>query len=184
MKCKFLCLFTCLIISYAHAQDVGAEAKKSDKRDKHEVRSQGAINNINALEEGYNEFEGGLFALKDYLIRGKVNLVRVSYGTLVTTSNYNDWRRRPKYYLQKADDEYREIFLTNQDPSATSTLMLGGATTRQSLNNRKFLGGMLTSSKSTLKDLMDDKEEVLVKINGLKKITQNNMKNLVKLYNQ
>lgn len=184
MKFNFLCLFTLLTISYAQAQNISNDAKKNGKHSKYVVRSQGALKDIASLDEGYNEFEGGLFALKDYLVRGKVNLIRVNYGTLVLTSNYNDWQNKQKYYLQKADNEYREIFLTNQDPSATSTLLFGGATTGQSLTNRKFVGSMLTSSKTTLREIMGDKADVLTKINKLKKVTQSNVKKLVKAYNQ
>lgn len=184
MKFNFLCLFTLLTISYAQAQNISNQAEKNGKRSKYVVRSQGAMKNIAALDEGYNEFEGGLFALKDYLVRGKVNLIRVNYGALVLTSNYNNWQNKQKYYLQKVDHEYREIFLTNQDPSATSTLLLGGATTRENLYNRKFTSSMLTSSKTTLREIMGDKADVLTKINKLKKVTQSNVKKLVKAYNQ
>ncbi|MGV3507860.1 MAG: hypothetical protein ACO1N7_01125 [Sphingobacteriaceae bacterium] len=176
MKLNFLFLFTVLTISYSQAQNIKSEAKNA-------VRSQGSMKDIAALDEGYTEFEGGLYALKDYLVRGKVNLVRVTYGSQVSNPNYNNWLNKPKYYVQKAED-YREIFLTNQNPSATSTLLLGGATTRQSLNNRKFTSSMLTSSTTTLKELMGDNAEVLTKINNLKKITESNIRKLVKIYNQ
>lgn len=161
MKFNFLFLFTLLTISYSQAQSISHEAKK--KHIKNVVRSQGAMKDIAALDEGYTEFEGGLYALKDYLVRGKVNLVRVAYGSQVSNPNYNNLLNKPKYYVQKADNEYREIFLTNQNPSATSTLLLGGATTRQSLNNRKFTNSMLTSSITTLKEIMGDNAEVFDK---------------------
>ena len=177
MKLNFLFLFTVLTISYSQAQNIKSEAKNA-------VRSQGSMKDIAALDEGYTEFEGGLYALKDYLVRGKVNLVRVTYGSQVSNPNYNNWLNKSKYYVQKAGNDYREIFLTNQNPSATSTLLLGGATTRQSLNNRKFTSSMLTSSTTTLKELMGDNAEVLTKINNLKKITESNIRKLVKIYNQ
>ena len=184
MKFNLLTLFTLLTISYSQAQNIGNEAKENNKHNKNVVRSQGAMKDIAALDEGYTEFEGGLYALKDYLVRGKINLIRVSYGSQVSNPNYNSWLNKSKYYIQKADKEYREIFLTNQNPSATTTLLLGGATTRQSLNTRKFTSSMLTSSITTLKELMGDNAEVLTKINNLKKITESNIRKLVKTYNQ
>jgi hypothetical protein len=43
---------------------------------------------------------------------------------------------------------------------------------------------MLTSSKTTLSEMMGDKAEALTKINNVKKITESNIKKLVKTYNQ
>ncbi len=39
---------------------------------------------------------------------------------------------------------------------------------------------MLTSSQTTLRELMGDKAEILKNINGLKKITEANIRKLVK----
>ena len=183
MKFNLLILSTLLITSYSQAQNISNEAK-NDKHSKNAIRSQGAMKDIAALDEGFNEFEGGLYALKDYLVRGNVNLIRVNYGSMASNPNYNNLLNKSKYYLLKANNEYREIFLTNQNPSATSTLLLGGATTRQSLNNRKFTSSMLTSTKTTLRDIMGDKAEVLTKINALSKITEGNIRKLVKTYNR
>ena len=184
MNLNLICLLAFFTISYAHAQDTKTEHKTDQARAKHSIRSSGAIKDIASLDEGFNEFEGGLFAIKDYLVRGNVTLIRVSYGTRVSSPNYRDWQNKKKYYLLKGDDEHREIFLTNQNPSATSTLAFGGMATRQSLNNRKFTGSMLTSSQTTLRELMGDKAEILKNIDGLKKITEANMRKLVKAYNQ
>lgn len=184
MKINFLCLIAIFTITYVQAQNQTSVEKKTEKGTRQLVRSQRYLNDVTALDEGYNEFEGGVSAIKDYLVRGKVNLVKVTYGVIVATSSYNHYQNKQKYYLQKTDQEYRELFLTNQNPSLGATMLAGGTVTGKSLNDRKFIGSMLTSSKATLTDIMGDNADVLAKIRKLKKINQSSIKNLVKTYNQ
>ena len=184
MKISFFCLLAILSTFCAKAQDEKTPSEISKKRDKQTIRRFGSLNDVAVLDEGYNESDGGLFAVKDFLVKGKVNFIRLSYGTRVANPNFRDWMRKPKYYLQNTEIGYREIFLTNQDPSAAAVILTGSSTTRQSLNNRKFLGPMLTSSKQTLRDVMGDNIEVATTISGLKRISESKIKRLVKTYNQ
>lgn len=182
MKVFFLFLIASLSISYSQAQDL--EDQTTKKSGKHIIRSQGSMEDVAALDEGYNEFEGGYYVMKDYLVRGTISLIRVRQGFLFTTRNVRELQTSQlKYYLQKANGNYQQVFLTNQNPSATATLLLSRSTTGPSLRERKFTGSMLTSSKTILNDLMEDKPEAVVTINKLKKITESNIRKLVKAYN-
>lgn len=184
MKLHSLFLFALLTISYAHAQNLNAENKKDEKGTKNRILNQGSLRNPATLDEGYNELEGGIFAVKEYLVRGKVSMIRLSYGPLSSNLTYNNTANKQKYYLQKAENEYREIFMANQNPSTVNVLLKGGVSTRHNSTNRKLTRSFHTSSKTTLIDLMGDKVQILTMIKKLKKIKQGNIKKLVKAYNQ
>ncbi|MFD2161546.1 hypothetical protein ACFSJU_04025 [Paradesertivirga mongoliensis] len=162
--------------------------KKNAKNNIYVMRSQSYLNDVTKLEEGYTPLEGGKYAIKDYLVKGSLNLVCVTVGVALSSGNINSGETAKRYYLLRHGDNnsYREVFLTKKSgvvPGMSKVLIGTGQTYRGMLNTKKSTGSMVEVSKAILAEMMEDEPEIQEKMKGLEKITVATIKQLVKLYN-
>jgi len=151
------------------------------------IQSRNLLNNLASLEEGYTPFEGGQYVIKDYLVKGNVSLVCITYGVAISYGASNSGETSKRYYVHRIADPdlYYEIFLTrksNSIPTASKILIGGTQNYRGMLNTKKSTGSMVEVSKATLLDLMGDDPDVTLKIQDITKMTVGILKNIVKLY--
>jgi len=205
MKPSLLILFSLFAFSFSNAQtsnnsDTSRLEKKADSRKPetqfrkkknvsnkaYVMRSTSYVNDVVRLQEGYTALDGGRYAIKDYLVKGRVNLICLTYGVSLGATYVNRGESSKRYYLHREGDNTpcREVFLTkNTDPA--SKILLGESQTYNGmLNTRKSSGGMAEISKAILSEMMADDAEVAEQIAKIEKVTARKLKELVKLYNK
>jgi len=205
MKPSLLSLFILFAFSFSKAQTSGnsdtsrlenkPEPQKSESqfRKKKNVsnkayvmRSASYLNDVVRLEEGYTALDGGRYAIKDYLVKGRVNLICLTYGVSLGATYVNRGESSKRYYLHREGDNtaYREVFLTKNTAPASKILLGESQTYNGMLNTRKSSGGMADISKAILSEMMADNAEVTEQIAKVEKVTARKLKELVKLYNK
>lgn len=137
-------------------------AKKNKKNKTYLLQSQPYQRTAAMLPEGYHSSPNGFYSIKNYLIKGGVNLVCVTYGVSISSDYINRGSSVKKYYLLKDNDRdtYREVFLAKSSQ-----------------------GSMLEMSKAILTDVLKNDPETIKKVSELKKIRAADLKRIVKLYN-
>ncbi|MBC8051970.1 MAG: hypothetical protein H7Y13_02800 [Sphingobacteriaceae bacterium] len=205
MKVFILSFLVLFLVSYSNAQSSSTapsdsikakqpkeeperKKKKNVSNKAYVMRSHVYLNDIAKLEEGYTPSEGGRYAIKDYIVKGPLNLICVTYGVALASGNINGGESSKRYYLQKAGDDnsYREVFLTKKSGAVpVAAKVLGGMaqTYNGVLNTRRSTGAMVEVSKATLTEMMADNKQVVAEIAKLEKVTSGKMKKLVKAYN-
>lgn len=143
-----------------------APGSKFDKRKvtKHKTNlllSQSTGRNVAVYKEGYTSFPNGTYVIKDYMVKGSINLVCVTYGVASASGYINSGDSVKKYYLNFQDDDkaYREVPIV------------------------RIKSAMFDMSKAILLDMLGKDELIKSKIMGLNVVTPKHLKALVKLYN-
>lgn len=135
--------------------------KKITKNKKNLLLGQSTGRNVAVYKEGYTAFPGGLYVIKDYIVKGSVNLVCVTFGISSASGYANSGDSAKKYYLNIQNDHrlYREVPISRVKSS------------------------MSDMSKAILLDWFGKDEVVKSKIMSLKLVTSKQLKLIVKLYN-
>ncbi len=204
MKPSLLILFSLFAFSFSNAQtsnnsdtsklEKKPEPQKSESQFRkrknvsnkaYVMRSTSYLNDVVRLEEGYTALDGGRYAIKDYLVKGRVNLICLTYGVSLGATYVNRGESSKRYYLHREGDNtaYREVFLTKNTDPASKILLGEGQTYNGMLNTRKS-SGMLDISKAILSEMMADNTEVASLIGKIERVTVRKLKDVVKLYNK
>jgi hypothetical protein len=167
-----------------------SKKKKEIGKNSDVLRPRAYTNDPVNLEEGYTQLAGGAYVVKDFLVKGPINLICIYRGMAMSTGSLTPPQATNHYYLTSStqSDLYREIFLTTKKTSAvltTAQLLTGPAQFHgDDLTSAGSSSSMIDRSKSLLKELMKDDTEVVAKIDAIKRLTLARLKSTIKLYNK